>query len=38
MTGIFAQFQPRYAQHGIACFPVGATKVPLIQYWPRVGI
>jgi hypothetical protein len=38
MTGIFAQFQQRYAEHRIATFPVSATKVPMIRGWPKVGL
>jgi hypothetical protein len=38
MTGIFAQFQPRYAERGIATFPASSAKVPLIKGWPRVGL
>jgi hypothetical protein len=38
VTGIFAQFQPRYAERGIATFPVSSGKVPMIKGWPKVGL
>jgi bifunctional DNA primase/polymerase-like protein/primase-like protein len=38
MPGIFTQFQPRYAEHWIATFPVSETKRPLINGWPKVGL
>jgi hypothetical protein len=38
MTGIFPQFQPRYAEHKVATFPVSETKRPLIRGWPKVGL
>lgn len=37
MSGVFAEWQPRYAEHGIATFPV-ENKVPSIRHWQRVGI
>jgi hypothetical protein len=38
MTGIFAQFQPWYAEHRIATFPVSGTKVPRVRCWQKVGL
>jgi hypothetical protein len=38
MTGIFPEFQPRYAEHRIATFPIGDSKKPLIKGWPKVGL
>jgi hypothetical protein len=38
MSGIFTEFQPRYAEHRIATFPVSETKRPLTKYWPKVGL
>ena len=26
MSGVFAEWQPRYAAHGVATFPVGPDK------------
>jgi hypothetical protein len=37
MTGIFAQWQPRYAEHRIATFPV-RDKRPCIRGWQNVGL
>jgi Bifunctional DNA primase/polymerase, N-terminal len=40
MSGLFAAWQPRYAQHGIPTFPVrfdGADKRPGIRGWQKVG-
>jgi hypothetical protein len=37
MTGIFAEWQPRYAKHRVATFPV-ANKKPRISNWQRVGL
>ena len=36
--GIFAEWQPVYAERGIATFPVNEKKVPRVKRWPRVGI
>jgi hypothetical protein len=37
-TGRYSQFQPVYAAHGIATFPVGETKKPSIRGWQKVGL
>jgi hypothetical protein len=37
MTGIFAQWQPRYAEHRIATFHV-KDKRPCIRGWQKVGL
>src|SRR5262245_40831956 len=36
--GIFAEWQPIYAEHSIATFPVGAEKVPSVRGWQKVGL
>ena len=38
MSGIFSRWQPPYAQHGIATFPVDQTKKPRIRGWQKVGL
>ncbi len=41
MTGVFAAWQPRYAEHGIPTFPVhieGADKKPSTKGYLKVGI
>jgi hypothetical protein len=38
MTGLFAEWQPRYAAVGIATFPVGEAKKPKITGWQKVGL
>ena len=38
MSGIFSRWQPRYAEHGIATFPVGEAKKPSIRRWQKVGL
>ena len=38
MSGIFSRWQPRYAEHGIATFPVGESKRPSIRGWQKVGL
>src|SRR5215813_1808011 len=38
-SGVFSQWQPRYAQHGVATFPVEITpdsKKPAISHYDRV--
>jgi hypothetical protein len=36
--GIFAQYQPDYAQRGIATFPCSTdTKKPLVKHWLKIG-
>ena len=37
MSGIFAGAQAVYAEHGVATFPVGGNKKPLIKCYPRIG-
>ena len=37
-TSVFAAWQPRYAAHGVATFPVGKDKKPRITNWHRVGL
>jgi hypothetical protein len=37
-NGIFAQWQPIYAEHKIATFPVGEAKTPGIRGWQKVGL
>jgi hypothetical protein len=38
VTGIFSKWQPRYAEHGIATFPIGEAKRPSIRGWQKVGL
>jgi hypothetical protein len=38
MNGVFSEWQPRYAEKGIATFPVGADKNPLTQGYLRTGL
>jgi len=37
-NGVFSEWQPRYSEHGIAVFPVGEGKKPLINGWQKVGL
>ena len=37
MGGTFAQWQPRYAEHGIATFPV-ENKRPCVRHWQKIGL
>ena len=37
MSGIFAEWQPRYAERGVATFPV-ENKKPCVRGWQRVGL
>ncbi len=37
MSGVFAEWQPRYAEHGVATFPV-ADKRPSVRHWQNVGL
>jgi hypothetical protein len=37
MSGVFAMWQPRYAGHGVATFPV-ESKVPCVRGWHKVGL
>lgn len=36
--GLFAQFQPRYAEHGVATFPVNDNKRPAVKGYLRTGL
>ncbi len=36
--GIFAKYQPRYAEHNVVTFPVSADKKPAIKHWQRLGL
>ena len=36
MSGVFALWQPRYAEHGIATFPVREKK-PAVQHYLKIG-
>ena len=36
--GIFAEWQPRYAEHGVATFPVNDDKKPLVTRYDRIGV
>ncbi|PWT86436.1 MAG: hypothetical protein C5B58_01410 [Acidobacteria bacterium] len=38
LSGIFSRWQPCYAEHGIATFPVDETKKPRIRGWQKVGL
>jgi hypothetical protein len=41
MSGAFAEWQPQYAEHGVATFPVrvdGKEKKPATKGWQRVGL
>lgn len=38
MSGLFAEYQPRYAAHGLPTFPVGAGKRPAVSGYMRVGV
>src|SRR5215475_16078290 len=38
MSGIFSRWQPRYAEKGIATFPVGETKKPCVRGWHKAGL
>jgi hypothetical protein len=38
MSGVFSRWQPRYAEHRIATFPVGEAKKPSIRGWQKVGL
>jgi Bifunctional DNA primase/polymerase, N-terminal len=37
VTGVFAEWQPRYAEHRVATFPV-ENKIPRIRHWTKVGL
>ena len=36
--GIFAKYQPRYAEQNVITFPVSPDKKPAIKNWQRVGL
>ena len=36
-SGIFAKYQPRYAEQKVITFPVGRDKKPAIKNWQRLG-
>ena len=38
MSGVFSEWQPKYASHGIATFPVGEAKKPSIRSWQKIGL
>lgn len=38
MSGLFAEWQPRYAEHGVATFPVGPDKRPAVSHYMRTGL
>jgi hypothetical protein len=37
-AGAFQTFQPQYAAHRIATFPVGVNKRPAVRGYPRIGL
>jgi hypothetical protein len=37
-NGIFSRWQPIYAEHKIATFPIGEAKKPGIRGWQKVGL
>ena len=37
MSGVFAEWQPRYAEHGVATFPV-ENKIPRVRSWQKLGL
>ena len=37
MMGLYADWQPRYAAHGVATFPVRPDKTPAIKGYLRIG-
>jgi hypothetical protein len=38
MSGVFGKWQPKYAKHKIATFPVGEAKKPGIRGWQKNGL
>jgi hypothetical protein len=38
MVGVFSKWQPLYAEHGIATFPVKKDKIPMNQGYQRTGL
>ena len=37
-VGIFSDFQPIYAERGIATFPLRDNKQPAVKYWNKIGL
>jgi hypothetical protein len=37
MMGLFSEWQPRYADHGVATFPVRADKTPAVKGYLKIG-
>src|SRR5262249_56652021 len=37
-AGVFRTFQPQYAAHRIATFPVDVNKRPAVRGYPRIGL
>lgn len=37
MTGLFSEWQPRYAEHKVATFPVNGKR-PCVRSWDKVGL
>jgi len=35
--GIFAEYQPKYAEQNVITFPVGEDKKPAVKHWQRLG-
>ena len=38
MSGIFAKYQPRYAEQNVITFPVGPDKKPAVKNWQKIGL
>lgn len=38
MSAVFAEWQPRYAEHNVATFPVTSSKVPAVKGYLKVGL
>jgi hypothetical protein len=36
--GLFSEWQPRYAGHGVATFPVRPDKTPAVKHYLRIGM
>jgi hypothetical protein len=36
VSGVFSEWQPKYAARGIATFPIGEAKKPSIRGWQKV--
>lgn len=37
-AGVFAEYQPRYAEHGVATFPVNDNKRPAVRGYLKMGL